>query len=52
MMVTSLEFMGFEHDIALFALKNIGFTSLDRAIAFLLEKEENGRYEHPFIGMN
>lgn len=41
--------MGIDQDNALFALKKTQYQSEDRAISFLLDKQENGKMEHEFI---
>jgi hypothetical protein len=48
-MIQSLLIMGFDNDVALFALKSTQYENVERAISFLNDKEENGKYEHPFI---
>jgi hypothetical protein len=44
--------MGFDYDIATFALTKTSYVSEARALSYLMDKEENGKYEHPFIGYN
>eukprot|EP00347_Sterkiella_histriomuscorum_P018509 403345242 len=41
--------IGFEQDVALYALKATQYQSLDRAISFVSEVKANGKYEHEFI---
>ncbi len=50
-MLFDLKMMGFEHDIALFALKTVQYQSQLRAVDFLTEKGPDGKYEHPFVGV-
>lgn len=52
-MLINLKLMGYEHEVALFALKSVLYQSDQRAIHFITDKDEgNGKYEHPFIGAN
>ena len=51
-MLATLMMMGFEYDVALLALKSVHYINEDRAIAFLKDKGNNNKYEHPFIGIN
>ena len=41
--------MGFEREVALFALKKTEYQSEDRATVYLTEKDFNGKFEHEFV---
>jgi len=51
-MLFDLQMMGFEKEIALLALKSVGYHSSDRAVDFLMEMGPDGKYQHPFTGEN
>jgi len=38
--------MGMEREIAVFCLASVGFTSVERAIAFSCEEDEQGKLIH------
>ena len=43
--------MGFDNDIALYALKNVQYRGVGDAIAYLTD-QSNGKYVHEFFGLN
>mmetsp|Transcript_33960 Transcript_33960/g.33115 ORF Transcript_33960/g.33115 Transcript_33960/m.33115 type:complete len:155 (-) Transcript_33960:94-558(-) len=51
-MLFDLKIMGFEKDIALYALKSVQYHSKDRAVDFLMEVGPDGKHQHPFTGEN
>lgn len=52
-LLKDLILQGIEPDIALVALKSVWYTSVDRALRFLNDKDPaDGKYEHPFINLN
>jgi len=48
-MLNDMILMGFEREVALFALKKTQYESEDRAIAYLQDRADNGKYEHDFV---
>jgi hypothetical protein len=51
-MALLLVMLGFEYEVAYFGLQATRFHSIERAVSYLTDVEENGKYEHPFVGIN
>ena len=49
-MLQKLQMMGFDRDVAIFALGQIQYKSAAEAVAFMTDKNVKGLYEHQFMG--
>jgi len=50
LMLQKLQMMGFDRDVAIFALAQVQYKSAAEAVSFMTDKNINGLYEHKFMG--
>ena len=48
-MLHNLVYMGIESEIALLALKHTQYENDNRALAFIVDKDIKGKFEHPWM---